>query len=257
MTEKGIKVTLPFFIAILVFSVVSLISVFLAMNTQTEIGNSHEDRFRTYQLADELRQSSDDLTRMARLYAVTGDERYRDYFQRILDIRHGEAPRPTRYSDIYWDFVTDSHQYPPDRTGTESVALRELMKQAGFTPDELALLEEAEDNSDALAEIETAAMQESSEELSVAFEAQSDAVKDLHGADYNRIKAQIMQPIDEMLTSLDSRITTDIQQNTDWQNVFFALLRALLFSLIILLIIPAWFRLVQLHRAKHEPTESE
>ena len=249
MTEKRNKLLLSVFSAILLLSVFSLVLVVLAMSTQTQISNSHEDRLQRYQLADELRQSSDDLTRMARLYAVTGDERYRDYFQRILDIRHGEALRPTRYSSIYWDYVTDSHQYPPGRTGTESVALRELMEQAGFTPNELALLEQAEDNSDALAEIETAAMQELPEVLRTAFEAQSDAVKDLHGADYNRIKAQIMQPIDEMHMSLDSRMTAKINQKTDRQDVIFPLLLALL-SLTILLSAAALVRVLQLHRSK-------
>ena len=256
MTERRSKLLLAAFSTLLVLSVFSLVLAVLAMSTQTQISNSHEDRLQRYQLADELRQSSDDLTRMARLYAVTGDERYRDYFQRILDIRHGDAPRPIRYSDIYWDFVTDSHQYPPDRTGMESVALRELMEQAGFTPDELALLEQAEDNSDALAEIETAAMQESPEVLRAALEAQSDAVKDLHGSDYNRIKAQIMQPIDEMHISLSSRMTADIQQKTDRQDVIFPLLLALL-SLTILLSSTALVRVVQLHRSKRAQTESE
>lgn len=249
MTEKREKFALATFSTLLMLSVFSLVLVVLAMDTQTQISNNHEERFSTYQLADELRQSSDDLTRMARLYAVTGDERYRDYFQRILDIRHGEAPRPTRYSGIYWDYVTDSHQYPPDRTGAESVALRELMEQAGFTPDELALLEQAEDNSDALAEIETAAMQESPEVLRAAFESQNDAVKELHGADYNRIKAQIMQPIDEMHLSLDVRMTAKINQKTDRQDVIFPLLLALL-SLTILLSAAALIRVAMSQRAK-------
>lgn len=254
MTEKRTKLLLSAFSAILLLSVFSLVLVVLAMDTQTKIDDSHEDRLRTYQLADELRQSSDDLTRMARLFAVTGDERYRDYFQRILDIRHGEAPRPTRYSSIYWDFVTDSHQYPPDRTGTESVALRELMEQAGFTQDELALLAKAEDESDALAEIETAAMQESPEVLKAAFETQSDAVQDLHGADYNRIKAQIMQPVDEMYASLNNRMTAKTQQKTDRQDVIFPLLLALL-SLTILLSATALARVVMVQRAKSAQAE--
>ena len=63
-------------------------------------------RDRAHELARELRQSSDDLTRMARTYAVTGDERYRQYFQEILDIRNGAAPRPENYRLAYWDLVT-------------------------------------------------------------------------------------------------------------------------------------------------------
>ena len=55
-------------------------------------------------LADQLRQSSDDLTRMVRTYAATGDSRFEDHFYTILAIRDGEAPRPVQYDRIYWDF---------------------------------------------------------------------------------------------------------------------------------------------------------
>ena len=57
---------------------------------------------------DELRQSSDDLTRMARTYAATGDQRFVDYFNQILDIRSGKAPRPLQYGRVYWDLVIAS-----------------------------------------------------------------------------------------------------------------------------------------------------
>ena len=44
---------------------------------QTKVENAQTRRYESYQLADELRQSSDDLTRFARTYAATGDERLR------------------------------------------------------------------------------------------------------------------------------------------------------------------------------------
>ena len=63
-------------------------------------------RYSAQQLADSLRQTSDDLTRMVRLYAMTGDPVYRDYFDEILAIRNGDAPRPVNYFNIpYWDVV--------------------------------------------------------------------------------------------------------------------------------------------------------
>ena len=60
--------------------------------TQGKITEAEERRFRSVRLADELRQSSDDLTRMARLYVVTGDEEYKTWFHEILAIRDGKAP---------------------------------------------------------------------------------------------------------------------------------------------------------------------
>ena len=52
-----------------------------------------------------MRQSSNDLTRMVRLYATTGDARYRRYYDEILAIRRGEAPRPRDYDSSFWDRV--------------------------------------------------------------------------------------------------------------------------------------------------------
>ena len=71
-----------------------------------------ENRTATMALAAELRQSSDDLTRMARTYVDTGDPRFKAYYYRILAIRDGKVPRPETYGRVYWDFVTADHRYP-------------------------------------------------------------------------------------------------------------------------------------------------
>ena len=60
--------------------------------------------YKSCRLADQLRQSSDDLTRMVRTYAVTGDSTFEEYFHTVLDIRDGKAPRPEDYDRIFWDF---------------------------------------------------------------------------------------------------------------------------------------------------------
>jgi hypothetical protein len=48
---------------------------FTAVN-QRALNESHEVRYKSHLLAQELRQSSDDLTRLARTYVVTGDNSY-------------------------------------------------------------------------------------------------------------------------------------------------------------------------------------
>src|SRR5687767_121344 len=59
-------------------------------------------RFNSRVLGDELRQSSDELTRMARSYAITGDTVYRKRYHDILAIREGNRPRPLSYSGAGW-----------------------------------------------------------------------------------------------------------------------------------------------------------
>jgi len=73
----------------------------LVLENQEALQQANHHRYESFRLADKLRQSSDDLTRMARTHVVTGDPRYEEYFTRIIAIRDGAAPRPRNYGDIY------------------------------------------------------------------------------------------------------------------------------------------------------------
>ncbi len=62
-----------------------------SFNHSTEL---QKKRTESIVLADELRQSSDDLTNFARMYAVTEDPKYKLIYNRIIDIRNGKETRP-------------------------------------------------------------------------------------------------------------------------------------------------------------------
>lgn len=151
--------------------------------------------FRAYLLADELRQTSDSLTQMARLYAATGEERYKAYFQVILDIRNGVAPRPANPSQAYWDVALGLGKSPS--AGAAGEPLQALLKAAGLSSDQLALAALAQERSDSLAVIERHAFQQPLEE----------AWETLHGEEYLRHKAEIMRPINALVQSLLTQCT--------------------------------------------------
>ena len=163
-------------------------------------------RDRAHELARELRQSSDDLTRMARTYAVTGDERYRQYFQEILDIRNGTAPRPENYRLAYWDLITAGGSEGARPAAGDAVALRTLMQAAGFTGAELALLAESENQSNALTQLERDAF------AAVRNGDLQGAQALLHSDAYHQAKAQIMLPIRRFVQAMDSRTADAIAQ---------------------------------------------
>jgi len=95
MPSQNIKILLSARTWIVVFVFMTLYGAFgLYVYTEKQIDKANEQRLISYQLAEELRQSSDDLTRMVRTYVVTGEPRYKTYFQNILDIRKGLIPRP-------------------------------------------------------------------------------------------------------------------------------------------------------------------
>ena len=109
--------------------VMGLLALSLAVFfNQRALDDAQANRYESFRLANELRASSDELTRTARTYVVTGDEAYEKEYWQILDVRNGKQPRP------------DGRTLP----------LRTLMQQQGFTDAEFAKLQEAEDNSNAL-----------------------------------------------------------------------------------------------------------
>ena len=120
------------------------------------LSRSQQAYMQSYLLADELRQSSDDLTRMARSYVATGNPEYERQYGETLAIREGRSPRPTNYNRIYWDLVAKSGDKP--RPDGERVSLQELMIRAGFTASEFERLAQAEKHSNALVQTERIAM---------------------------------------------------------------------------------------------------
>lgn len=193
----GSRTRFLLFGASLVAAVTALVVFRQFAENEKAIAAAAAARLETSRVSDGLRQTSDDLTRMARLYSVTGDPRYRHYFQEILDIRNGEAPRPLDYYRIYWDLVLEDDERP--RPAGDPESLDALAAKAGFTEVEFALLRESENNSDVLAELEqTALLARTPPEL-------EEARTLLHGPRYHQEKARIMRPLNEVLGATEAR----------------------------------------------------
>src|SRR5688500_3494747 len=110
----------------------------LQLRTSDRRTHAENRRYQSFQLADRMRQSSNDLTRMVRLYVSPGEPRYRQYYDQILAIRAGDAPRPRGYDSSFWDRVL------AEGTGFIEYGAREslvdLMRAAAFTQDEFDAL---------------------------------------------------------------------------------------------------------------------
>jgi len=163
----------------------------LTFLNQRDLNQSHANRHESLRLANELRVSSEELTRLARTYVVTGDEDYARQYWHVLDVRNGKQPRP------------DGRTIP----------LRTLMKQQGFTAAEFAKLQEAEDNSNALVTTETIAMHAVQGEFDDGRGGYTKkgppdpelARRIMHDDTYHADKAVIMGPIGEFVSLLDDR----------------------------------------------------
>jgi methyl-accepting chemotaxis protein len=175
------------------------------------VAQAYQNRYVSRQLANELRRSSDDLTRLARTYVVTGDAKWEQQYNEILAIRSGKAPRPLNYDHIYWDFRAADEALPPGQG--ETISLQDMMRRAGFTDEEFAKLREAEQNSNDLVKTETVAMNlikglTADDAGNFTKQGQPDLDKArtmMFDANYHRFKAKIMHPIDDFLILLDKR----------------------------------------------------
>jgi len=183
---------------------------------EAELTTAEDDRFSLVAEADVLRQSSDDLTRSARTYVVTGDERYREHYFKILAIRNGEAPRPLDYGGIYWDLVEPvREQRHPDGN---AIALKETMNALPYAAEEEGKLILAENNSNDLVNLEVEAFnamegrfRDDNGEYTIDREPdQAHAILLLHSPEYHQAKHKIMLPIDEFITMLDKRTQVNV-----------------------------------------------
>jgi methyl-accepting chemotaxis protein len=208
---------------------------------------AYEARYASYLLADELRQSSDDLTRLARTYAVTGDTKWKEQYEEVLDIRAGKRPRPADYHKIYWDFR--AAEVDPARGYGPAIPLTELMKRAGFTELEFEKLNQAERNSNDLVRTETIAMNMVAAGNVADAQDGANARNLMHGADYHQFKARIMQPLDEFFTALEARTQASIDVAEQHKRFWYATLVILAVALMGLLFGSLWIAYRQLARS--------
>lgn len=181
----------------------------LYVHAEKQIDQAYELRQASLQLADVLRHSSDDLTRMARTYVQTGEPRYKQHFQEILEIRDGQKPRPQQYHDVYWDLVLADNQRP--RPAGAAIPLLRLLREAGFTAAEFSKLAEVESRSNELAHTELAAMALVASTAGNPTANKESALAMLHDAAYHQAKARIMQPLTEFNQLLDQRTARGVR----------------------------------------------
>lgn len=131
--RKKIKI-LNYVLSTLVIFLLGIIAT-TAIN-QIELNEASDNRFDSYETAMELMISSENLTRLARTYIITGD---------------------TKYERQYWDIVAIRDGKKENENG-EKISLHKKMEELGFTKEEFAQLNKAEENSNILIQTELTAM---------------------------------------------------------------------------------------------------
>jgi hypothetical protein len=101
--------------------------------------SANDMRYQSTLLADELRQSSDDLTRMARTYVITSMRATKKTIRTFWTSAMAENPARPDTSECtgtwFWAKGCNSSQ-----ENAQSIALLKLMQDAGFTDEEFKKL---------------------------------------------------------------------------------------------------------------------
>ena len=235
--KNGIR--LYYLLAFMLSAALAGVAVLAHLNHNRMV-ESQQVGMRSYMLADELRQSSDDLTRFARTFVITGDPRYEAYYHEVLAIRNGEMPLPENYQRIYWDFVVDSGSQHPG--GGKASALKQRMAELGFTLEEFAKLAEAAKTSDELSRTEETAINAAKglyagKDGKFTRRAAPDnayATRLLYGDAYHHEKARIMLPINDFLVMIQDRTASATEQFNRRNVLYLRIILVLLAALIVL-----------------------
>jgi signal transduction histidine kinase/CheY-like chemotaxis protein/HPt (histidine-containing phosphotransfer) domain-containing protein/HAMP domain-containing protein len=227
---------------VLVLAIALFWVTIVQLSTASDRTSAERQRVSSFRLADQMRQSSNDLTRMVRLSVTTGDPVYRTYYDRILAIRRGTAPRPLNYDSSFWDRVL-SDGYGGVRTGPPA-SLPDLMRRARFSRDEFAALDDALRISDRLARVEQAAMDAARPVASRTrgdryLAAVAPTYRRLVGPAYHDEKRRIMAAIERFSDLVDRRtaLRADrLQDRTDRLLVAQSVILGLLGLVLVLLL---------------------
>lgn len=159
-----------------------IIIVAITVKIEIMMNEAHSNKFVSFGLANDLRQSSQDLTRLARTYVVTGEAKYKEQYWDIVKTRAGEKAR----------------------ADGRKISATDLFKQQGFTEEELGKLTEAEKKSNTLVGLEEQAMK------AIESGDGDSARKLMHDENYHKQVDIIMVPIKEFEHLMSARTDTAV-----------------------------------------------
>ncbi|MEA2139512.1 MAG: two-component system, NarL family, sensor histidine kinase EvgS [Solirubrobacteraceae bacterium] len=202
----GTLLTLVMLLAAGLFSV-----TILQRDTAARRTDAEHQRVTSFRLSDQMRQSSNDLTRMVRLYVTTGEPRYRRYYDEILAIRRGRAPRPRDYDSSYWDRVLGAGR--AEGPAGPPTSLTELMRRARFSQAEFDALDASLRASDRLARLEERVMDDVAPRIARGVDRAylgdvAPLYRRLVDNAYHREKRRIMNAIEHFTKLVDDRTSS-------------------------------------------------
>ncbi|MFV0530629.1 MAG: ATP-binding protein [Flavobacteriales bacterium] len=175
-----------------------LVIITLLNKKQAQLNKSEIKQYKSFKLSEELRSSSDNLTRFCRTYVLTGDSIWEKKFWEVLARRNGKIPR----------------------ADGKTISLRDSMMKIGFSEEEIQLFNLSESNSNELVKVETAAFyaikgifRDSLGNFIIKKAPEPEWAREiLFNNDFHVAKESIMLPIHQFNESVDKRTVSEIKK---------------------------------------------
>ncbi len=208
-----------------------------------EVEQYQTDLYAFYRLSQELKQSSDHLSKFARAYAVTGNEYWKRLFDHVLDVREGRVETPQHSDYEYWDLISTQSHF--DREVSESISLLDKIRESGISSTEYLDLKNALMLSNELVKLERAAFEAIKRDKPRHLGSDKNALKTemtlaqslLYGEEYFSEKSKIMKAIGSAHQSILTRILSNIERakekSRQQTNIYSGLGAVLIFSIIL------------------------
>ncbi len=231
-----------FFFSMAIALISLVFCLFKLKSIAVEEFRSDNERYEAYLIANRLRQSSDDLTHLARLYVNTNEKKYQDYYYQALNIRNGTTARPIYYDMMYWDLVIANNKQGP--FGPKKSIVKMLLEQY-FPLSEFLLLLEAENKSNLLSETEIQAintvnglyMDDYGRYTIKGTPNPQAAQRMLFNDEYVQKKAAVVEPLKKFFDLLDERtLAKNESLNKEMTQIIFIAIFLAILSTIIMLI---------------------
>ena len=197
----------------IVFIVFLIFIIRQNVTLKDELIEFQHDRFAMAQTAHQMLQSSNDLTRFARSYVVTGEKKYLENYNRVLGIRNGTLPRPVGYEGIYWDYLEPEKHHAKG----QPLSLDAIIDTLPYSNEERAKIHLSHLNSDELVNLERRAFNamegrylQPDGRYVQGRPDQTLAIDLLYSEEYHRAKEKIMAPIDDFFHLVENRTRQEI-----------------------------------------------
>lgn len=208
-------------------SIALLISLVWQMSVQfthyDAMYRSQLNRHSNYLLAHRLRLTSEELTKMARLYVLTGDQHYKEIYEEIIGFREGKKILSASQDErqLYWGRLLK--KIPKRDIGYGEIGDGELFdyfSKTNLEPGEKQLLLKALELSTQLTAVERKAMEGVSKAnpngqlvTNIPSDLYNESVYPLISSEYLEAKQAIMHPINNFNEYLNTKTLTDIIDN--------------------------------------------